>query len=62
VQEGEITFMVGDTIEATGGQIVIAPAGAPHKFVNSGTVRAQQIDIRTRRRMITDWLEGREIG
>jgi mannose-6-phosphate isomerase-like protein (cupin superfamily) len=29
VQEGELTFTVGDeTIEATGGQIVIAPAGA----------------------------------
>jgi hypothetical protein len=24
-----------DTIEATCGQIVIAPAGAPHKFVNA---------------------------
>ena len=36
VQEGELTFTVGeDTIKATGGQIVIAPAGAPHKFVNS---------------------------
>ena len=30
VQEGELTFTVGgDTIEATGGQIVVAPAGAP---------------------------------
>ena len=38
VQEGELTFTVGDTtVEATGGQIVVAPAGALHKFVNSGT-------------------------
>jgi hypothetical protein len=37
VQEGELTFTVGDdTVEATGGQIMIAPAGSPHKFVNSG--------------------------
>jgi mannose-6-phosphate isomerase-like protein (cupin superfamily) len=58
VQEGELAFTVGDeTIEATGGQIVIAPAGAPHKFVNSGTRRARHIDIHTSRRMITDWLE-----
>jgi quercetin dioxygenase-like cupin family protein len=58
VQEGELTFTVGeDTIEATGGQIVIAPAGAPHKFVNSGNRRARHIDIHTSRRMITDWLE-----
>ena len=58
VQEGELIFTVGEaTIEATGGQIVIAPAGAPHKFVNSGTRRARHIDIHTSRRMITDWLE-----
>jgi uncharacterized RmlC-like cupin family protein len=30
----------GDTVEATGGQVVIVPAGVPHKFVNSGTARA----------------------
>ena len=58
VQEGELTFTVGDeTIEATGGRIVIALAGAPHKFVNSGTGRTRHIDIHTSRRMITDWLE-----
>jgi quercetin dioxygenase-like cupin family protein len=58
VQEGELTLTVGeDTIKATGGRIVIAPAEAPHKFVNSGTRRARHIDIHTSRRMITDWLE-----
>jgi quercetin dioxygenase-like cupin family protein len=63
MQEGELTFTVGDeTIEATGGQVVIAPAGAPHKFVNSGAGRARHIDIHVSRRMITDWLEDRETG
>ena len=58
VQEGELTFTVGeDIIEATGGQIVIAPAGSPHKFINSGTGRSRHIDIHTSRRMITEWLE-----
>src|SRR5215213_7131970 len=58
VQEGQLTFTVGeDTLKATGSQIVIATAGAPHKFVNSGTRRARHIDIHTSRRMITDWLE-----
>jgi len=58
VQEGELTFTVGDeTIEATGGRIVIVPSGALHKFVNSGTGRAKHIDIHTSRRMIIDWLE-----
>ena len=56
VQEGELTFTVGDTtVEATGGQIVVAPPGAPHKFVNSGTGRARHIDIHTSRRMTTEW-------
>jgi quercetin dioxygenase-like cupin family protein len=59
VQEGEVIFTVGDeTIEAAGGQIVVVPAGAPHKFVNSGTGRARHIDIHASRRMATEWLEG----
>ena len=41
VQEGEVTFTVGEArIEATAGQIVVVPAGLPHKFVNSGTAQA----------------------
>ena len=44
--EGEATFTVGDaTIEAGAGQIVVAPAGVPHKFVNSGTGPLRQVDI-----------------
>lgn len=44
--EGEATFTVGDdTMEASAGQIVVAPAGVPHKFVNSGTGMLRQIDI-----------------
>ena len=44
--EGEATFTVGDaTIEASAGQIVVAPAGVPHKFVNSGSGPLRQVDI-----------------
>ncbi|MDQ3794023.1 MAG: cupin domain-containing protein [Actinomycetota bacterium] len=44
--EGEATFTVGDaTIEASAGQVVVAPAGVPHKFVNSGTGPLRQVDI-----------------
>ena len=44
--EGEATFTVGDdTIEVGAGQIVVAPAGVPHKFVNSGSGRLRQVDI-----------------
>ena len=44
--EGEATFTVGDaTIEVSAGQIVVAPTGVPHKFVNSGTGPLRQVDI-----------------
>ncbi len=44
--EGEATFTVGDdTLEVSAGQIVVAPAGVPHKFVNSGSGPLRQVDI-----------------
>jgi quercetin dioxygenase-like cupin family protein len=56
IQDGEVTFTVGDaTIEARAGQILVVPAGVPHKYVNSG--RARHIDIHTSGRMSTEWLE-----
>ena|SRR5215211_6447186 len=58
VQEGQVTFTAGgETIEAAAGQIVIVPAGSPHKFVNSGTGLLRQIDIHVSPRFITTWLE-----
>ena len=42
----------------TGGQIVVAPADIPHKFVNSGTGPLRQIDIHANDRFVTEWLEG----
>ena len=58
VQEGSATFTAGDDIiEASGNQLVVVPAGVPHKFVNSGTERVRHIDIHTSRRMTTEWLE-----
>ncbi|HEU5101494.1 MAG TPA: cupin domain-containing protein [Roseiflexaceae bacterium] len=58
IQEGAATFTVGDsTIEATAGQIVIAPANTPHKFVNSGTGALRQVDIHASPRFITTWYD-----
>lgn len=57
VQEGQVTFTVGtETLEATGGQIVIVPAGTPHRFVNSGTNLLRQVDIHLSPHFITNWL------
>jgi len=58
VQEGTVTFTAGDeVVEASGGQIVVVPAGVPHKFVNSGTGPLRQIDIHPTGRFVTEWLE-----
>ena len=36
VQEGNATFTAGEeVIEVSAGQVVVVPAGVPHKFVNS---------------------------
>ena len=44
--EGEATFTVGDdTMVVSAGQIVVAPANVPHKFVNSGNGPLRQVDI-----------------
>lgn len=46
LQEGRASFTVGDvTFEANAGQIVVVPAGVPHKFVNSGAGPLRQLDI-----------------
>ena len=58
VQEGIATFTVGSTtLEAHAGQIIVAPADVPHKFMNTGDRRLKQIDIHISKQFITDWLE-----
>ena len=58
VQEGNLTFTVGkDTVEAKGGHIVVAPAGTPHKFVNSGDTRLKQVSIHPAPEMQQEWVE-----
>jgi mannose-6-phosphate isomerase-like protein (cupin superfamily) len=58
VQEGTATFTAGEeTLEVSGGQVVVVPAGVVHKFVNSGAGRLRQVDIHASERFITEWLE-----
>jgi mannose-6-phosphate isomerase-like protein (cupin superfamily) len=58
VLEGQATYVVGtETIEVKAGQIVIAPANAPHKFTNTGEGRLKQIDVHLSTQFITTWLE-----
>jgi quercetin dioxygenase-like cupin family protein len=57
VQAGEATFTVGDeTIDAAAGDILVAPAGAPHKFVVN-TEDYRSVNIHPVARMQTEWLE-----
>jgi quercetin dioxygenase-like cupin family protein len=60
VQEGQATYTVGaETIEVTAGHVVVAPAGVPHKFINSGTGTLRQVDIHVSARFITTWYDER---
>lgn len=46
VVEGLGRFFVGDTIiEAGAGEVVLGPAGVPHRFENVGPGRLQTVDI-----------------
>lgn len=58
IQEGHATFTLGHvTIDAQPGQILVAPSGVPHKFINTGNGPLRQLDIHTHDRFETEWLE-----
>jgi quercetin dioxygenase-like cupin family protein len=58
VQEGTVTFTVdGEEIEASAGEIVIVPAGAPHKFENSGEGMLRQVNLHPQDHMVQEDLE-----
>lgn len=58
VEDGKARFTVGEeTIEASAGEIIVVPAGTPHKFVSSGAGRLRQISIHPVARMQTECLE-----
>jgi mannose-6-phosphate isomerase-like protein (cupin superfamily) len=57
VQDGKASFTVGDeTVEATGGQIVVVHAGQPHRFVNSGDGQLRLTAIHGNDHFVTEWL------
>jgi mannose-6-phosphate isomerase-like protein (cupin superfamily) len=58
VQEGNLTFQLGDTHHNAGpGDVIIAPAGVPHKFTDDGPGRSNLICIHASPTFRTEWLE-----
>jgi mannose-6-phosphate isomerase-like protein (cupin superfamily) len=59
IQEGTCRFHVdGEEFDAAAGDIVIAPAGAAHRFVATGDGPLRQIDIHVSASFSTEWLTG----
>ena len=44
-------------VAATGGQVVVVPAGATHAFRTSGSRPLQMTSIRPAAEMVTEWLD-----
>ena len=58
VHAGQATFEVADArFIATAGDILIAPAQTPHRFVNTGDERLRVTAIHTAPTMDTEWLK-----
>lgn len=55
---GRALYTIGDRqIEAQAGQILVVPAGMPHKFHSLGPGRLESIDIHASETFVTEWLE-----
>jgi mannose-6-phosphate isomerase-like protein (cupin superfamily) len=58
VLEGEATFTLGEEQRvARAGEVVVAPAGVPHAFTNTGSTPLRQVDVHVSPRFETEWLE-----
>jgi mannose-6-phosphate isomerase-like protein (cupin superfamily) len=58
VQVGSARFTVGDdTLEAGPGDVLVAPADTPHRFVNIGADRLRMVAIHVSPKFIQEWVE-----
>jgi mannose-6-phosphate isomerase-like protein (cupin superfamily) len=59
VESGKATFQIGDeTLDVSGGNVVVSPPGESHGFVNSGDGELRLTAIHGSGRFNTDWLAG----
>jgi mannose-6-phosphate isomerase-like protein (cupin superfamily) len=57
IRRGSATFTVGtEQIEAHAGQVLVVPAGTPHKF-STGAQGYEAVHIHANPRFETEWLE-----
>src|SRR4051794_17757618 len=57
VGDGRAAFTVGDEQrEVGGGEIVIVPAGTPHRFENAADERLRLTAIHTAPKIVNEWL------
>ena len=57
VQEGKALFAGGGSRGVlSSGDIIVIPAGVPHRFKNSGHGTLRQLGIHLSPRLVTDWL------
>src|SRR5919202_380381 len=60
LHEGSGEFLAGEeTIEASGGSVVVVPAGEVHGFTAAGDGLLRMTCIHTQAEMITEWIEPR---
>lgn len=62
IESGEATFQVGDEeIQASAGQMLVAPANTPHRFRSTGSEPFRSINIVPSGKMTFTWLEDEPI-
>ncbi len=58
IAEGEATFIIGDeTVTADYGQVVLVPAGVPHRFENSGEGILKLTAVHVAPKVLIEWLD-----
>jgi quercetin dioxygenase-like cupin family protein len=59
VQDGEALFVAGDEERvARAGDIVVVPAGTPHRYEAGGDGAFREMAIHVSPRFVTEWLDG----
>ena len=58
IQEGRAVYTAGDETREVGpGDVVVVPAGVPHRFVSTGELPLRQLSLHLAPEMLTEWLE-----